>query len=50
MGCCPSGGGCGKEGLLSEARVWKQRRLACLGMDNLAGRVMRGEVLGSCSE
>lgn len=39
MGCPSPGDGCGKEGLLSEARMLVQRRLVCMGMDNTAGRV-----------
>lgn len=48
MGCCSPGNGCGEEGLRSEARALKQRRLVCMGMDNIAGRAVRdffGELL-----
>lgn len=41
------GDGCGKEGLASETRALEQRRLVCMGTDDLAGRLVRGGIFGN---
>lgn len=41
------GDGCGKAGLASETRALEQRRLVCMGTDDLAGRLVRGGIFGN---